>query len=79
MKILVQSRNTLHYYKGIGEWTSEAEEAHDFISSSAAERICKEHSLTNVRMVVKLDRPGANDILLNFLSKEATSFDHPKV
>ncbi|MBI3849498.1 MAG: hypothetical protein HY298_04290 [Verrucomicrobia bacterium] len=75
MRILVQSRETLLFYKGIGEWTSDSEDAFDFISSSVAERICREHGLTNVRMLVRFDRPGANDIFLNFLAKDGPPYD----
>ena len=79
MRILVQSKDTSLFYKGIDEWTSDSNEAIDFISSTVADRICKEHGLSNVRMVVKFDRPGAHDIFLNFLPKDILPPDQPRL
>jgi len=79
MRILVQSNDTLLFYKGIDEWTSDTDEAIDFISSTVADRICREHGLSNVRMVVKFDRPGAHDIFLNFLPKDNPPSDQPRL
>ena len=79
MRILVQSNDTLSFYKGIDEWTSDPDEAIDFISSTVADQICKEHGLSNVRMVVKFDRPGAHDVFLNFLPKDVPPSDQMRL
>ena len=55
MKILVQNCVTHLYLKYLSEWTSDAEEAQNFVSSHRAMIFCAQHRLPAVQIVLKFD------------------------
>ena len=55
MRILLQRRDSGFYFRDIGSWTSDAVEAMDFVSSTAALDFCARNNLTGVQIVLKFD------------------------
>lgn len=53
MKILLQHSRTQLYLRGVGDWTTNPSEAHDFQNSQRAIGFAREHRLTGVQIAVK--------------------------
>ena len=55
MRILLQQKSTGLYLKEIGEWTPNAAEATDFLSSTRAIDYCLAHRISDVHLVLKFE------------------------
>jgi hypothetical protein len=55
VRILVQNLGTLLYFKDVGAWTPNPEEALDFENSTAAIRFCQENKVRDVQVVAKFE------------------------
>ena len=55
MKILIQNCKTHLYLKSVSDWTSDPEEAKNFKTSDQAIKICAEHHIPAVQIVLKFD------------------------
>lgn len=55
MKILIQNCKTHLYLKSLSEWTPDPEEARSFKTSDQAIRLCAEHRIPAVQIVLKFD------------------------
>jgi hypothetical protein len=55
MKILIQNCQTHLYFKSLSEWTPDAEEARNFKSSDQAIKLCAEHRIPAVQIVLKFE------------------------
>ncbi len=53
MKILLQHVRTQLYVRGLGNWTANPVEAHDFQHSQRAIDFARDHGLTAVQIAVK--------------------------
>lgn len=53
MKALLQQPETGLYFKSLGQWTPDLEEAHDFKSSVTARSYCQSQGILNVQIVLK--------------------------
>ncbi|HVV74223.1 MAG TPA: hypothetical protein VHI52_22490 [Verrucomicrobiae bacterium] len=53
MRILLQQKETGFYFKDIGSWVRDTEQAMDFVSSTAAIEFCVTNKLPGVQMVLK--------------------------
>ncbi len=53
MKALLQQPETGLYFKSLGEWTPDPEEAHDFKSSVTARSYCQTQGILNAQIVLK--------------------------
>jgi hypothetical protein len=51
-KILIRCILTRRYFRGLFEWTFDAESAIDFPTTTAATNTCRNYELTNVQIVV---------------------------
>jgi hypothetical protein len=56
MRILLQQKETGHYFKDIGAWTREPAEAMDFLSSTSAIEFCMLNELSGVQLVLKFEQ-----------------------
>jgi hypothetical protein len=72
MRILVQNLATLLYFKDVGAWTPNPEEALDFENSTVAIRFCQENKLRGVQVVVKFE-DSYKDIHLSIPRPDDTS------
>jgi len=55
VRILVQNLGTLLYFKDVGTWTPNPEEALDFENSTLAIRFCQENKLRSVQVIAKFE------------------------
>lgn len=55
MRILLQQKETGHYFKDIESWTANPAEAMDFLSSTAAIDFCVLNRISDVQLVLKFD------------------------
>ena len=53
MKALLQQPETGLYFKGLGQWTPDPDEAHDFKSSVTARSYCQNQGILNAQIVLK--------------------------
>lgn len=53
MKALLQQSETGLFFKSLGEWTPDPEEAHDFKSSVTARSYCQSQGILNAQIVLK--------------------------
>lgn len=55
MKILLQQRESGLYLRELGDWTRDAGQAMDFLSSTRAIDFCAEHHIGDVQLVLKFE------------------------
>jgi hypothetical protein len=62
MKILLQHSRTQLYLRGLGDWTANAQEAHDFQHSQKAIEFARHHSLPGVQIAVRFTDSQCDEI-----------------
>jgi hypothetical protein len=55
MRILLQRKDSVLYFKDVDSWTGDPTEAMDFVSSSAALEFCAANRLDTVQVVLKFE------------------------
>jgi hypothetical protein len=55
MKILLQQRESGLYLRELGDWTPDAGQAMDFLSSTRAIDFCAAHRIGDVQLVLKFE------------------------
>jgi len=78
MRILLQQKETGLYFKDIDTWTREAEEARDFLSSTAAIEFCVLNKIAEVQLVMKFQEQGY-DIVRPLLPEQPSRGDEPRL
>jgi hypothetical protein len=63
MRILLQQTETGLYFKDVGIWTSHADTAMDFLTSTAAIDFCVANKLKGVQLVLKFEEHRYNIVL----------------
>jgi hypothetical protein len=63
MRILLQQKQTGHYFKTTGAWTREPGEGMDFISSTHAIEYCIANKLSDVQLVLKFEEQHYDIVL----------------
>ncbi len=53
MKILLQHSRTQLYFRGLGDWTANPHDAHDFQHSQKAIEFARRHGLPGVQIAVR--------------------------
>jgi hypothetical protein len=56
MRILIQNKENHFFWKNELAWTLDAHDAHDFETTTAAEKLCCERQLSQVQIVLKFKR-----------------------
>jgi hypothetical protein len=55
MKIVLQRKDTGDYFKDVGDWTRNAAEAMDFLSSTQAIEFCAMNQISDVQLVLRFE------------------------
>lgn len=63
MRILLQQKETGHYFKEAGAWTREPGEGMDFISSTRAIEYCVANKISDVQLVLKFEEEHYDIVL----------------
>jgi len=63
MRILLQAKATDLYFKDVGVWVRNGNDALDFVSSTAAIDFCVANKLTDVQVVLKFDEHKCDIVL----------------
>ena len=64
MKILLQHTGSGLFYKSLGIWVADENDARVFVSALDAIEFCQQQALSSVEIVLRSDQPQ-NDIRLN--------------
>jgi hypothetical protein len=75
MRILLQQKETLLYFKDIDAWSPGSAEAMDFVSSTAAIDFCVNNKLSGVQLVLKFEEEKY-DIVLPVVMPRAYRSQH---
>ena len=63
MRIVLQSKETGLYFRGISDWTRNSSEALDFLSSTAAIDFCVANKISGVHLVLKFEEQRYDIVL----------------
>ena len=55
MKVLIQQNNSLRYYRGDGDWTTERNDGRNFGNTSAAVKVIHQETLANVSILLTFE------------------------
>jgi hypothetical protein len=71
MKILIQHRVTGHFFKALGQWTSDIEEGRNFEGALVAFQFAELHQLANTEVVFKKPFCSVQSVLNRQLASTA--------
>ena len=63
MRILIQQKDTRLYFRDVNEWTRNAAEAMDFLSSTSAIDFCVLNKVSGVQLVLKFEEQQYDIVL----------------
>jgi hypothetical protein len=78
MRILLQQRDSGLYFEAPESWTSDAAEAMDFVSSSAALDYCASNKLVGVQIVLKFEEEKHEIVLPAIPPAQAVPSQQPR-
>ncbi|TAL02870.1 MAG: hypothetical protein EPO07_06895 [Verrucomicrobia bacterium] len=71
MKILLQQRESGLYLRELGDWTPDAGQAMDFLSSTRAIDFCATHRIGDVQLVLKFEEQSYDIVLPMVMDRRA--------
>ena len=72
MRVLVQHRKTLEYWRGLQQWAKEDSDALDFQRTTAAIEFCVREALTDAQVVLRFGDDRTLDIALPIRKPDAS-------
>ena len=76
MKILLQHTGSGLFYKSLGVWVRDEDDARVFVSALDAIEFCQAQGMTSVEIVLRADRPQ-DDLRVNPLPEPEPPRDRP--